>query len=67
MWQEQATHAADWSYAVVTDRCLSPNSSIAALEADVWHPGMPAEANDQVLMRQWLDQVMADGLTQNAM
>ncbi|KAM5344363.1 hypothetical protein ACJ41O_012900 [Fusarium nematophilum] len=66
LWEEQATHAVDWSYAVITEKCPTANSSIVALEADAWEAGVPAEQSDQALMRQWLDQVLADGLTRDA-
>ncbi|KAF7557064.1 hypothetical protein G7Z17_g971 [Cylindrodendrum hubeiense] len=67
MWEQQASHAADWSYSFVTTKCPSHDSPVAVLEADVWQAGMPAEQSDQALMRQWLDQVVGDGLTEKAM
>ncbi|KAH8892699.1 hypothetical protein GQ53DRAFT_860750 [Thozetella sp. PMI_491] len=66
MWQPEATHAADWSYAVIASKCPHPNSSIAVFEADAWQAGMPAEQSDQAIMRQWLDQLVQDGLTEDA-
>ncbi|KAM5344034.1 hypothetical protein ACJ41O_012571 [Fusarium nematophilum] len=65
-WEKQATHAADWSYVTVTERCPTANSSIVAFEADAWEAGLDAEISNQGLMRQWLDQVLADGLTRDA-
>jgi hypothetical protein len=67
MWQEQATHAADWSYAVVMPRCPAPDALVAVFEADAWQAGMPDEQSDQALMRQWLDQTRQDGLPDTAM
>jgi hypothetical protein len=67
MWQPQATHASDWSYSFITSRSPSANSSVAVFEADVWQAGMPAEQSDQALMRHWLDQLVQDRLTMNAM
>ncbi|UKZ75257.1 hypothetical protein TrVFT333_002932 [Trichoderma virens FT-333] len=66
-WQKHATHASDWSYALVTEKCTSDNSAVAVLEADAWQAGLPAEESDQALMRQWLDQLLKDGLTDKAM
>ncbi|KAH6980842.1 hypothetical protein BKA56DRAFT_632550 [Ilyonectria sp. MPI-CAGE-AT-0026] len=66
MWEDQGSHAADWSYSFVTAKCPSENSTVAVLEADVWQAGVSTGQSDQALMRQWLDQVMRDGLTENA-
>ncbi|KAK7408439.1 hypothetical protein QQX98_009366 [Neonectria punicea] len=66
MWEQQATHSADWSYSFVTTKCPSEDSPVAVLEADAWQAGMPAEQSDQALMRQWLDQMVKDGLTDKA-
>ncbi|KPM43977.1 hypothetical protein AK830_g2647 [Neonectria ditissima] len=66
MWEQQATHAADWSYSFITTKCPSEDSPVAVLEADAWQAGLPAEQSDQALMRQWLDQVVGDGLTDKA-
>ncbi|KAL6405068.1 hypothetical protein AUP68_11911 [Ilyonectria robusta] len=66
MWEEQGSHAADWSYSFVTAKCPSENSTVAVLEADVWQAGVSTGQSDQALMRQWLDQVMGDGLTEKA-
>lgn len=67
MWEEQGSHAADWSYSFVTTKGPSENSTVAVLEADVWQAGVSTGQSDQALMRQWLDQVMGDGLTEKAM
>jgi hypothetical protein len=67
MWQPEATHAADWSYAMITRKCPLPSSPVAVFEADAWQAGMPAEQSDQALMRQWLDQLDQDGLTEEAL
>lgn len=77
VWQHQATHASDWSYAFVTTTAAAKNcpptnitatnAPIALFEADAWHAGMPDEINDQALMRQWLDQLKGDGVPENAM
>ncbi|KAH6880353.1 hypothetical protein B0T10DRAFT_412091 [Thelonectria olida] len=66
MWQHQTTHASDWSYAVITEKCPTAKSPVVALEADVWQAGVSAGESDQALMRQWLDQVLGDGLTDKA-
>ncbi|KAH6886173.1 hypothetical protein B0T10DRAFT_530431 [Thelonectria olida] len=65
-WEQQATHAADWSYVTVTERCPAANSTIVAFEADAWEAGLDTEVSNQGLMRQWLDQLLADGLTRDA-
>lgn len=66
LWQPQATHASDWSYSFITSRNPSANSSVFVFEADVWQAGMPAEQSDQALMRHWLDQLVQDRLTMDA-
>ncbi|KAJ4212592.1 hypothetical protein NW759_011629 [Fusarium solani] len=66
VWEEQATHSADWTYAFVTEKCPSKRSPVAVLEADIWHPGMPDGQNDRELMREWLNQVDKDGLPESA-
>lgn len=66
MWEEQAAHSADWAYAFVTTLCPEPDSPSVVFEADVWHGGAGLMYNDQVLMRQWLDQIQGDGLSRNA-
>ncbi|UPK93981.1 hypothetical protein LCI18_004916 [Fusarium solani-melongenae] len=66
VWEEQATHSADWTYALVTEKCPSKRSPVAVLEADIWHPGMPDGQNDRELMREWLNQVDKDGLPESA-
>ncbi|KAJ4204257.1 hypothetical protein NW767_004449 [Fusarium falciforme] len=66
VWEEQATHSADWTYAFVTEKCPSKRSPVAVLEADIWHPGMPDGQNDRELMREWLNQVNKDGLPKSA-
>ena len=52
---KQATHAVDWSYTMITSKCPTNESLVAALEADAWQAGMPPEQSDQALMWQWLD------------
>ncbi|KAI8660348.1 hypothetical protein NCS57_01011700 [Fusarium keratoplasticum] len=66
IWEEQATHSADWTYAFVTEKCPSKRSPVAVLEADIWHPGMPDGQNDRELMREWLNQVDKDGLPEKS-
>ncbi|KAH7139969.1 hypothetical protein B0J13DRAFT_478345 [Dactylonectria estremocensis] len=66
LWEQQGSHAADLSYSFVTTKCPSNDSPVAVFEADVWQAGMPPEQSDQALMRQWLDQVLNDGLTKDA-
>ncbi|PCD34633.1 hypothetical protein AU210_007232 [Fusarium oxysporum f. sp. radicis-cucumerinum] len=49
IWEAQATHSIDWSYAFITDKCPTNKLGFAIIEADVWHPGMPDAKNDSVL------------------
>lgn len=66
LWQAQATHASDWTYSFITTRQPSAGSPVAVFEADVWQAGMPAGQSDQALMRHWLDQLVQDRLTMDA-
>ncbi|KAM0545993.1 hypothetical protein ACHAPJ_011105 [Fusarium lateritium] len=66
VWEEQATHSIDWTYAFITDKCPTNKSGIAVIEADAWHPGMPDENNDRWEMREWLSQLDKDGLPESA-
>lgn len=66
-WEQQAVHAADWSYVTITERCPTANSTMVAFEADAWEAGLDAEISNQGLMRQWLNQILADGLSRDAM
>ncbi|KAF4467560.1 hypothetical protein FALBO_5568 [Fusarium albosuccineum] len=66
VWEEQATHSGDWTYAFVTEKCPTNKSPVAVFEADVWHPGMPDANNDRVLMREWLNQLDEDGVPEKA-
>ncbi|KAM6509851.1 hypothetical protein FALCPG4_017491 [Fusarium falciforme] len=65
-WEQQAVHAADWSYVTITERCPTANSTMVAFEADAWEAGLDAEISNQGLMRQWLNQILADGLSRDA-
>ncbi|KAK7704189.1 hypothetical protein SLS64_008747 [Diaporthe eres] len=66
LWQPQAAHAADWSYSFIAPRRPSAGSPVAVFEADVWQAGLPAGQSDQALMRHWLDQLVRDRLTMDA-
>jgi hypothetical protein len=66
-WEDQAAHASDWTYVVVTERCASPDSPVIAFEADSWEAGLDAELSSQGQMRQWLDQIVSDGLPRHTM
>ncbi|EWG51806.1 hypothetical protein FVEG_10687 [Fusarium verticillioides 7600] len=39
-WSDQAPHAADWTYVMVTEQCPDKNSSIFVYEADTWEAGL---------------------------
>uniref|UniRef100_A0A8H7N103 Metallo-beta-lactamase domain-containing protein n=1 Tax=Bionectria ochroleuca TaxID=29856 RepID=A0A8H7N103_BIOOC len=66
LWEKEATHAIDFSYAFITEKCPTGNSDVAVFEADVWFPGTPDAQNDRQLMREWLHQVDKDGVPDNA-
>ncbi|RBA18139.1 hypothetical protein FPRO05_11155 [Fusarium proliferatum] len=66
-WADQAPHAADWTYVMVTERCPNKNSSIFVFEADTWEAGLSVDLGNQQQMRQWLDQLLDDGLPRSAM
>ncbi|PNP84051.1 hypothetical protein FNYG_02739 [Fusarium nygamai] len=61
-WADQAPHAADWTYVMVTERCPDKNSSIFVFEADTWEAGLSVDLGNQQQMRQWLDQLLEDGI-----
>ncbi|KAF4441123.1 hypothetical protein FACUT_2891 [Fusarium acutatum] len=61
-WADQAPHAADWTYVMVTERCPDKDSSIFVFEADTWEAGLSVDLGNQQQMRQWLDQLLEDGL-----
>ncbi|KAF2740595.1 hypothetical protein EJ04DRAFT_481728 [Polyplosphaeria fusca] len=65
-WQPSAVHALDWTYAFVAPSCITSNSSVALLEADVWQAGLPREQSYEAPMRLWLDQLLRDGVTDRA-
>lgn len=66
-WEDQPSHASDWTYVVVTERCASADSPVVAFEADSWEAGLDAELSSQSQMRQWLDQIVSDGLPRHTM
>ncbi|CAM1504906.1 Fc.00g024970.m01.CDS01 [Cosmosporella sp. VM-42] len=55
-----------YSYTFITSKCPSDDSPVAVFKADAWQAGMPQGQSDQALMRQWLDQVLQDGLPKRA-
>jgi hypothetical protein len=65
-WKQEAVHAADWSYAMITSACPDEDSGVAVFNADAWSPGTNATRWDQGFARQWLDQIADDGLGRNA-
>jgi hypothetical protein len=67
IWHPDAPHADDWAYGIVTSTCPKGDSPIAVIEADVWNPGFAAESLDNRLVRPWLEQVAADGLSLHAL
>ncbi|KAF5638148.1 hypothetical protein F25303_7785 [Fusarium sp. NRRL 25303] len=66
-WADQAPHAADWTYVMVTERCPNKDSSIFVFEADTWEAGLSVDLGNRQQMRQWLDQLLDDGLPRSAM
>ncbi|KAF4951559.1 hypothetical protein FGADI_7334 [Fusarium gaditjirri] len=65
-WADQAPHAADWTYVMVTERCPNKDSPIFVFEADTWEAGLSVDLGNQQQMRQWLDQTLDDGLPRSA-
>jgi hypothetical protein len=52
---------------MVTSTCPGQNGDIVVFNADAWSPGTNATRFDQGFARQWLDQIVDDGLTPNAL
>lgn len=67
MWREEAVHAADWSYAMVTSACPGKDDGVAVFNADAWSPNTDGIQFDLGFARQWLDQVLDDGLSKDAL
>ncbi|WJG37331.1 uncharacterized protein FOBCDRAFT_193650 [Fusarium oxysporum Fo47] len=65
-WADQAPHAADWTYVMVTEQCPNKDSPIFVFEADTWEAGLGVDLGNQQQMRQWLDQTLDDGLPRSA-
>ncbi|EMT68868.1 hypothetical protein FOC4_g10004960 [Fusarium odoratissimum] len=65
-WADQAPHAADWTYVMVTEQCPNKDSPIFVFEADTWEAGLSVDLGNQQQMRQWLDQTLDDGLPRSA-
>uniref|UniRef100_A0A0D2Y754 Uncharacterized protein n=1 Tax=Fusarium oxysporum (strain Fo5176) TaxID=660025 RepID=A0A0D2Y754_FUSOF len=65
-WADQAPHAADWTYVMVTEHCPNKDSPIFVFEADTWEAGLSVDLGNQQQMRQWLDQTLDDGLPRSA-
>ncbi|SCO57270.1 uncharacterized protein FFMR_14426 [Fusarium fujikuroi] len=61
-WADQAPHASDWTYVMVTERCPNTSSSIFVFEANTCEAGLSVDLGNQQQMRQWLDQLLDDGL-----
>ncbi|KAJ3530450.1 hypothetical protein NM208_g9323 [Fusarium decemcellulare] len=62
IWHEEAPHAVDWSYSIVTTRCPTANSTMLAYEADVFSTlthfdTMPAYS--------WLDRAVSVGMSKD--
>ncbi|KAG8352567.1 hypothetical protein FVEN_g9349 [Fusarium venenatum] len=66
-WEAQTAHASDWTYVFFTELCASADSPVIAFEADSWKAGLDAELSNQGQTRQWLDQIVSDGLPQHTM
>ncbi|KAH6993026.1 hypothetical protein EDB82DRAFT_566564 [Fusarium venenatum] len=64
-WEAQTAHASDWTYVFFTELCASADSPVIAFEADSWKAGLDAELSNQGQTRQWLDQIVSDGLPQH--
>lgn len=67
IWDSPAPHSEDWSYGIVTSACPKSSDGVALFEADVWSPGFPNIGIDQVVARQWLDQLVGNGLPKSTL
>jgi hypothetical protein len=52
---------------MVTTACPKVEDPIVIFEADTWNPGLAPDSLDEFEARTWLDQVINDGLSVNAM
>ncbi|KAM0418903.1 hypothetical protein ACHAPT_012168 [Fusarium lateritium] len=62
IWHEEAPHAVDWSYSIVTTRCPSANSTMLAYEADAFSTLTHFDTQNAY---RWLDQTVAAGMSNN--
>lgn len=67
MWESQAAHAIDFTYAVITCACPNTTSLVASFQADIWHPATGDERTSMRDARQWLDQTNAAKLSAETM
>jgi hypothetical protein len=70
--EEQAVHAEDWSYAIITVAHPQANEAIGVFLSDPWYPdmnvpGMADEEFEQGDAIQWLHQAHRDGLSRDAL
>ncbi|KAI9148732.1 hypothetical protein HJFPF1_10774 [Paramyrothecium foliicola] len=63
LWQPEASHSSDWTYAMVTSACPDANSTMLAFTADSFNPTI---ALDSAVANGWLLQAIDDGLSRNA-
>jgi hypothetical protein len=64
IWHQEAPHAADWAYSLITTRCPTANSSMLAYEADAIST---SSKTDLSLAYSWLDLAVSDGMSRNSM
>ncbi|KAH6898054.1 hypothetical protein B0T10DRAFT_577522 [Thelonectria olida] len=62
IWHKEAPHSVDWSYAIVTTRCPTANSTMLAYEADAFSTLTHFATQ---LAYGWLDLAVADGMSYN--
>lgn len=67
IWHPDAPHSEDWGYGILTSACPDQDGPIAILEADVWSPGFPEAGFNTAPIRQWLKQIIDDGVSANSM
>ena len=65
VWHDEAPHARDWMYAVVSNACPEKGDPVVVFNADVWSPGTDTRF-DFGYARQWLDDARKDGLARDA-
>lgn len=67
MWEPEAAHAIDFSYAAISPACPNATGPLVVFEPDAWNAGEDLGGIHMQVARQWLDQTNRVGLTANTM